>query len=195
MPEVAEGNDTLIRLAQELDPTRFATHVCSWWYHNFNFQFDDVICVNGYPSHHLDRWQNLCSDQNVMNTQPRLPEPHWPTATNFWREKLAAVHEKFPDKAIVITEFGHPVIKGVAEGHYGEQRQIKVLEAESAGMDAPYVAGMTIWCWADHTWHESLSDNLAISPYGIVTRDRRPKASLPTVKRIFESRQAAAAAK
>lgn len=188
-PEVVEGNDQLMQLARELDPTRFVTHVSCCWWHEFNFAVDDVICVNGYPAHHLDRWQNLPSDQNVMNTQPRLPEPHWPTVTQWWRQRLAAVHEKFPGKAIVVTEFGHPAIKGVAEGHYGEDRQTKVIEADTAGMDAPYVAGMTIWCWADHTWHESSSDNLSFSPYGVVTRDRRPKASLATVKRIFSERQ------
>ncbi len=190
-PEVAAGNAELTNLAREIDPTRFATHVCSWWYTNFNFAADDVICVNSYPSNHLDCWANLPADDNdAMNTQPRLPEPDFEVSKRFWREKLAAVHERFPDKPIVITEFGHVGLRGVRGGHNGEDRQAKVIEQETQGMTAPYLRGMTIWCWADHLWHEGASrHSLSISPYGILTRRREPKMAMETVKRIFTERQ------
>jgi len=188
-PEVAEGNALLIRLAQEMDPTRFATHVCSVWYKDFNFEPDDVICLNSYPSNHLDRWQNLPSDDNVMNTQPRLAKPDLTTSQQFWKEKLAALHERFPNKPIVITEYGHEGLKGVTGGHYGEDTQAAIIEAESAALTAPYVRGMTIWCWADHLWHESDRHDLSVSPYGVLTRDRKPKLSHAVVKKIFTERQ------
>jgi len=89
----------------------------------------------------------------------------------------------------VITEYGHEAINGVTGGHYGEDRQAEVIEAEPAALTAPHVRGMTIWCWADHLWHESDRHDLAVSPHGVLTRDRRPKAAQAVVRKIFTDRQ------
>lgn len=186
LPEVREGNADLIRHARKLDPTRLATHVASQWHQQMAFEADDVICVNGYPSIHLDRWRNLPEDfDEVMNKQPRLPELNFETAADFWRRRLRAVHEAFPDKPIVITEYGHPAVLGVTEGHMSEQRQARVIRNDASAMDAPYVAGITIWCWADHTWHESLTSPMTISYYGVVTRDRKAKLGLQAAAEAF----------
>jgi beta-galactosidase/beta-glucuronidase len=49
-PEINRVNNRLIQLAQQLDPTRLATHVSDHWSPETNlkyFEFDDAICVNG----------------------------------------------------------------------------------------------------------------------------------------------------
>ncbi|MCC7145835.1 MAG: hypothetical protein IT443_05270 [Phycisphaeraceae bacterium] len=186
LPEVREGNADLIRHARKLDPTRLATHVASQWHEQMAFEADDVICVNGYPSIHLDRWRNLPDDfDQVMNKQPLLPEFNWETARDFWRRRLECVHQAFPGKPIVITEYGHPGVKGVCAGHMSEQRQARVIENDPSAMTAPYMAGITIWCWADHTWHETLNSPMTIAYYGVVTRDRQPKLGLEAAARAF----------
>jgi GNAT superfamily N-acetyltransferase len=49
-----------------------------------------------------------------------------------------------------------------------------------------------VWCWADHPWPANVftyCHGLAVSPYGVVARDRRPKQALATVRRLFRARQ------
>ena len=63
-------------------------------------------------------------------------------------------------------------------------------------MGAPYVCGATIWCYADHAWPHKLqppwigapAEN-PISPYGVVTRARKPKALVrAAVQRMFAAK-------
>ncbi|MFN2109259.1 MAG: glycoside hydrolase family 2 protein, partial [Anaerolineae bacterium] len=92
-PEVAAGNHELVCLAKELDPTRLAVHVSDHWQSAPNFDADDVICVNGYPSIH-GRYEQAD------------PAYDFAESTAFWRDGLAALHARYPDKPILVTEFG-----------------------------------------------------------------------------------------
>ena len=58
------------------------------------------------------------------------------------------------------------------------------------GMDLPYMCGVTVWCWADHLWPRGeFLGGVAISPFGVVSRDRRPLAPYRTISRLFRARQ------
>jgi beta-glucuronidase len=176
-PEVAEGNVELVELAKGLDPTRLAVHVSDHWQRHPNFEADDVICVNGYPSFNAERF----GDGGDLDA-----------ATAFWREGLAALHDRYPDKPVLVTEFGHISFHDVVDSEVSGEHHAAVLEHELAGMDAPYVCGAAIWCWADHAWPPATFDycfNLAVSPYGVVTRDRRKKVPYRTAQRLFRERQ------
>jgi len=178
-PEVAAGNAHLIRVARELDPTRLAVHVSNHWREDPHFAEDDVLCVNGYPS--LNR-RGLGGD----------PAYDLAASTAWWRDGLSELHARYPDKPILVAEFGYAALEGSRESALGEDWQAQSIEAELAGMDAPYVCGATIWCWADHPWPAnvfSYCHGLALSPYGVVTRDRRPKRALATVRCLFRARQ------
>jgi beta-glucuronidase len=176
-PEVARGNAELVRLAQELDPSRPACHVSDNWSHaEVGFEADDVVCVNAYPS---------CSW--LWSSPPATP-PADPGAT--WRAELQALHERNPGKPILVTEFGHPSFEGAAGCEAGEDTQARVIEAEAAGMDAPYVCGWTIWCYADHAWPgDDFVRCVTVSPFGVVTRDRRRLGAHGVASRLFRSRQ------
>ncbi|MFO7698665.1 MAG: GNAT family N-acetyltransferase, partial [Anaerolineae bacterium] len=177
-PEVAQGNAHLVRVAQDVDPSRLAVHVSNHWRSDPHFEADDVICVNGYPS--LER-RGLGGEAGYDLAR----------STDWWREGFAALHERYPEKPVLVTEFGYAALEGSQTNALGEDWQARAIEAEFAGMQAPYVCGATVWCWADHAWPAnvySYCHGLAVSPYGVVTRVRRPKAALATVKRFFRSR-------
>lgn len=174
-PEVAAGNAELVRLAQDLDSTRLAVHVSDRWGAHPHFECDDVICVNGYPT-----WSG-----GMAGPRGRFAE-----SIRFWAEGLAGLHEQYPDKPILVTEFGYPCLEDVFGGTMGEDLQARAIEAESQGMTAPYVCGVTLWCWADHPWpEEPFIRYLTTSPFGVVTRRRRRLQGYGAVKRIFTQRQ------
>jgi GNAT superfamily N-acetyltransferase len=180
-PEVAQGNAELVRFVRERDPTRLAVHVSDHWQRHPNFDQDDVICVNGYPS--LDR-RGFKGDT----------EYDWNESTRWWRERLQTLHKKYPHKPILVTEFGYASLEGVLGGAFGQDVQARAIAHEFAGMGAPYVCGATIWCWADHAWPPSTFGYcyyLGISPYGVVTRARRKLEAYWAVKRLFQEKQSA----
>jgi beta-galactosidase/beta-glucuronidase len=179
LPEVVSGNAELVRLAQALDPTRLAVHVSSRWQEHPHFDPDDVICVNAYPAVSLAYGEGL-------------PEERLEEATRYWRERLAEVHARYPDKPILVTEFGFMSLAEAAGGTFSEALHAQVLEAEFAGMDAPYVCGATIWCWADHPWPEVgfySVFTLTTSPFGVVTRARVRKQPYWATQRMFRARR------
>lgn len=176
-PEVAAGNADLIRLAKHLDPTRLAVHVSNRWREHPHFTADDIICINGYPGYEAMR----------RNGKIELA-----ALTERWRTELAGLNACYPDKPILITEFGYPAIDGIPDGVLGTDTQAEVIEHEFQGMDASYVCGTTIWCWADHPWPENTfayCNRLNQSPFGILTRDRREKRAYHTIRTLFRERQ------
>jgi GNAT superfamily N-acetyltransferase len=176
-PEVVSGNAELVALARELDPTRPATHVSDRWREHPHFGNDDIVCLNAYPS-----WAGRGGEGN--------PAYDLAESARSWREGLAGVHELYPEKPILVSEFGYPALESTFENGLGEDVQARVIETEFAAMDAPYVCGATVWCWADHPWpEESFVAYLTTSPFGVVTRERRPKAARDVVRRVFRERR------
>ncbi len=178
-PEVAAGNRELVALARVLDLSRLAVHVSDHWREDPNFDEDDVICVNGYPS---------------IGPIVYDPDPDFSLAdsTAFWREELAALHTLYPRKPILVTEFGYTSFSGVVDNAFSGDQHADVIAAEFSGMDAPYVCGATIWCWADHAWPPAtfrFCGYLAVSPYGVLTRDRRRKPAYWRSRELFRARQ------
>jgi GNAT superfamily N-acetyltransferase len=199
-PEVAAGNATLVKLARALDPMRLAVHVSNRWRAGQSarygaqyeadaaavagggaetqFREDDVICVNAYPT--LNR-RGYAGERDY---DPAL-------STQFWREELARLSGKYPGKPILVAEFGHASFEGVHQGAFSEEAQAETLTREFAGMDAPYVCGAVVWCWADHPWPQTgFCRNLRTSPYGVVTRERRKLKACATLRDLFRARRA-----
>jgi len=171
---VRAGNDELIRLAKQLDPTRFVVHVSDEWRSVPHFPHDDVICVNGYPN--VSPWEGPLTGPNE--------------AAALWRAALVRLNALYPDKPILVSEFGHPSLLGETGGSWGEDTAARAIEAEFGGMDAPCVCGATVWCFADHPWPPGrFLDGLGTSPFGVVTRERRPKQALAVISRLFRSKQ------
>ena len=174
---VAASNRALIRRARALDPTRLCVHVSNHWTDTPNFAEDDVICVNGYPS--MD-WHNRGLTRAF--TEGRVAD--------VWRENLATLHNLYPEKPILITEFGYSSFAGTYDQSFGEDMQAQVIEQEFPAFDAAYLCGATIWCWADHPWEAGrFHGGLSVSPFGVLTRQRRSQAAYWTARRLFRARQ------
>lgn len=176
-PDVAESNRALIRRARELDPTRLCVHVSNHWTDHPNFNADDVICVNYYPS--ID-WAGRGHTPGFDLTR----------SAGSWRTHLAVLHRRYPSKPILITEFGYCSFAGTHGNAFGEDEHARVVEAEFTALDAPYVCGAAIWCWADHPWPAGrFHGGLSISPFGVVSRDRRKLKPFWTARALFRARQ------
>jgi GNAT superfamily N-acetyltransferase len=174
-PEVSAGNAALVEHARKLDGTRLVTHVSDHWPATPHFENDDVMCVNGYPTWSGRSWKSN-PDYDVNES------------TRWWDERLAALHALFPDRPILISEFGYPTLYGVFGNALGEDTQVAALQAEAQAFDKPYVCGMTIWCYADHPWpEEPFVNSITTSPFGVVTRDRRSKRACETVRQLFNA--------
>jgi beta-glucuronidase len=182
-PVVVEGNTALMQLARALDPTRLVVHVSdhssprhgNYYY----FDTDDVICLNDYP------WEFDAGMAEVA----RISE-----MGDYWVTYLAKVRAAYPNKPILITEFGYRSFEGVFDNVSGEDRHALALEAQLAVFTPPDVCGALIWCYADHAWslgfRADRPRHVTLSPYGVVTRRRAPKTTVyQTVKRIFTARK------
>lgn len=173
-PEVAQGNARLVAYAKQMDPTRLATHVSDRW-HRYppHFEQDDVISVNAYPS-----WGQRCIN--------RQSDYNFSLSTHWWREHPSALHERYPDRPILITEYGYPAHEGIRDNALSEDAQTAAILAEYEAFHEPYICGSAIWCYADHPWpEEDFIRYLTTSPFGIVTRDRREKAVCEHLRRAF----------
>jgi len=172
--EVQEGDAELCRLVKELDPSRLATHVGCYFQTDPSFEADDVICVNDYPGWggHGREGDN---DRDFVG------------CTKFWHTELEKLHKLYPSKPIFVTEFGHPSLEGAVGSGLGEDVQERCIVAEFKGMDAPYMCGALIWCYADHAWPFTAPwvGSLTVSPYGVVTRSRRKLKAFEAIRKMF----------
>lgn len=173
-PEVAAGNAALVQLAKQLDPSRLATHVSDKWKKDLHFDDDDVISLNDYPT-----W----------GEHQFLKNPHYAPSEGgkAWEENLAKVREAYPNKPILISEFGYPALGGIHEGNISEETQAQTISEELSGiLRCPAVCGATVWCWADHPWpEEPFINRITTSPFGVVARNRKSKAAFTVLERAF----------
>ncbi len=177
-PDVVAGNSTLIEYGRQQDPTRPWTHVSN----SFNkpgwesfYRTDDVITINCYPTHHIKI--------DETNLREKFPQ-----STRFMQEVTAKLHRLWPNKPIVIGEFGY--FDGES-GPKGAEIQAVATEAEFNGLTAPYISGVTLWCYARHPWatNARYAGNQLISPYGYVSRDRKTRfPAMDVVERLYKQR-------
>ncbi len=106
-------------------------------------------------------------------------------------KELEVVHQRYPGKPIIITEFGADAITGLhsdppvmwSEEYQGEfiRRYIEVL------IKKPFIKGVHVWNFADFRTPESPL-RVILNRKGVVTRDRQPKASYWILQKLFAER-------
>ena len=171
--DVSDGNSELIQFGKILEPTRLWTHVSNSYKRTSEwekfYRYDDVIVVNVYPTH----WYKP-SEADL--------DAGLPLSTKIMRDTLLKLHKRYPDKAIVVGEYGFP---GGFADMAGAKKQAIATEAEFKGMDAPYVAGGSLWVYARHPWPW---ENNKTSGYGYVSRNRQTRfPALAVVERLYKS--------
>lgn len=188
--DVPPTNRDLVETAHRCDPSRLASHISHTWDKTHDFVADDVVCVNGYPTWLMNQGTQPVTNESEwwrqsLGIEKDSPQ-HIAEGAQWWRKNLAALANACPGKPIIITEFGHPALVGVA-GRCDEAAQAAAIAQEAKGFDHPAVCGTIVWCWADHLWPlgYGFMSNLAESPFGLLTRDRKPKPALAEAERVW----------
>src|SRR5262249_36137553 len=93
----------------------------------------------------------------------------------------------FPDKPLVIAEFGAVGIPGM-QGDIAATEELQAADIRSARAvisAMPEVSGGVLWSWADYYHRRPFQANGPFGAFGAVTIDRRPKAALRVLTEMY----------
>lgn len=160
-PDRAEAFFTdLYSHARPLDPTRPFTHVSVMGALDPSYDHADVLCLNRY--------------QGWYTFNGRLAD-----GVADLRTELEGIHERYPDRPVMFTEFGADTIEGyhdIEASMWSEEFQAEMLDAYLDLCDElPYVVGAHVWNLCDFGVVQSFLRPGSINHKGVFTRDRRPK--------------------
>ena len=177
-PEVDEANLDLMRRARALDPSRLVTYVALhavWTTPDDRVMPEaDILCLNEYAG--------------SLNAEPPVPTVADLAAVRaMLGGQLDELHRRFPDKPVLMTEFG-----GIGlPGHHGdvpwsEEFYGATIRAHWETFAArPWIVGALLWCWQDYPMHPNRARPYPTGHYGVVTTDRRPKAAMEALTAAF----------
>jgi len=169
--------ERLLRRAKALDPTRLATYVANRSPEkNRAFALADFVAFNLY----FGMW-----DGDVANDLAAIEDlVYAPT-----RQALADLARIFPDKPIVLTEFGTIGIPGTGgDVRFSEDYQAAYVSAVWRAIEAvPEVSGGIVWSWADYRHRNGFTNDFPtyFGPFGIVTLDRHPKKAHAALRALW----------
>ena len=159
----------LIHRTRELDKSRLVTFVISSQEAKAHRAFEDadLVAINVYSGQF---------GRNVALHARQLEELVTRPSEEHIKRQLAA----FPDKPVLITEFGTRGVPGVrGDVQYTEDFQAAFIQAAwKAIQNCEEASGGVLWCWADYYHRRTFIQYAVFGPYGVVTVDRRPKAAL-----------------
>jgi beta-glucuronidase len=166
----------LIHRTKELDKSRLVTFVIATRDAKRHRAYEDadLIAINVY--------QGVFEPPLALHVRD-LEERVTKASEEYIRSQLTA----FPDKPVLVTEFG---VRGVPGLHgdmaYTEDYQAALNEAAwRAIQSCQEASGGMVWCWADYYHRRSFHDNGPFGCFGVVTVDRRPKAALGALERMY----------
>ena len=154
---VLETINSCLDLAKRLDPSRFATRASAEWCEPFStdeFSHDDVIGINSYIAE-----------------------------KGFWQKNLAELRRKYPDKPIIVLEYG--------KNHYDDETQAKLLldYARIIGDVAPeYLAGFCVYSFNTvkvHRYRTERRKGRITNTYNLFTRRHEPRKAALAYKRFL----------
>lgn len=169
---------TLIRRTRELDPTRLVTFVASHGdlRRHVAFAEADLVGANVYAG---------TLHAPIANRLAEVEDRVYRATREYLREAARA----FPDKPLVVTEFGTKGVRGLrGDALFTEDLQAECIRATwRAIRENADVAGGLLWCWADYYHRRDFIEYAAFGPYGVVTVDRKPKRALEVLTELFTS--------
>lgn len=90
-----------------------------------------------------------------------------------YREKLDRIHARWPDKPVMVSEFASPGHLKSGDGAY--EMYLRDLMGDFRGR--PYVVGAAVWTYNDYRSRYPGTGSDGYRHYGVVTADRKPKAT------------------
>jgi hypothetical protein len=162
--------------AVRLGPTRLVTFVTAPGSVREHRAFEqaDLVATNMY---HGSLSGPLVEHRDQLDARARRPtEAHL-------RRELGA----FPDKPLLITEFGAMGMHGLhGDVPTTEDFQAEYLRAVWAAISGiPEVSGGVVWTWADYNHRRPFTSLGPFGAFGAVTIDRKPKAALKALASMF----------
>jgi beta-galactosidase/beta-glucuronidase len=160
----------LAERAKKMECGRLVTNVINYMPQGKELDFCDLMCLNRY--HAAYQPVNKLSELEELIAEPT-------------RKDLARIAECYPDKPIIMSEFGSTSIRGIrgevlkSENFHGEY----IRYAYRIIMECKNVCGTILWTWADyfhniHVYQKNDEYNYMkepFGPYGVVTVDRKIK--------------------
>ncbi len=166
----------LIRRARELDPTRLITFVTAPGSVRDHRAYEDadLVATNMY---HGSLTIPVAENRDQLEARATRP------TDEHLRRELAA----FPDKPLMITEFGAMGFHGLhGDAPATEDFQADYLRAVWTAIDGVSdVSGGVLWSWADYHHRRPFSSLGAFGSFGAVTIDRKPKAALKALAAMY----------
>jgi beta-galactosidase/beta-glucuronidase len=166
----------LIRRTKDLDATRLVTFVTNPGSVSDHRAFEDadLVATNMY---HGSLSGPLVERRNQLDERARRPT----------EEHLRRELEAFPDKPLLITEFGAMGMHSLhGDAPNTEEFQADYLRAIWAAISSvPEVSGGVVWSWADYNHRRAFTSLGPFGSFGAVTIDRKPKAALNALAAMF----------
>jgi len=166
----------LIGRTHQLDPSRLVTFVIAGGDASKHKAYEDadLVATNVYLGQFTDPPARHAADFEELVYKPSL---------DYLRQTVAM----FPDKPVMVAEYGTrgvPLMHGDLE--YTEDFQAAFIQsAWKAIHEAPGVSGGVLWCWADYYHRRDFIQYAAFGPYGVVTVDRKAKAALSSLTKMY----------
>jgi beta-glucuronidase len=162
--------ERLLRRARSLDRSRLLTYVANGSYAKQRaFALADLVAVNLY----FGMWDGETAD-SLADMARRVQQPT--------KEALGEIAALFPDKPILLSEFGTIGVPGTGgDTRFSESYQAAYLASVwNAVRERPDVCGGVVWSWADYRHRRGFENDYPafFGPFGLVTLDRRPKRAL-----------------
>jgi beta-glucuronidase len=162
----------LYNLAKRLDPTRPVTLVSYLGVMGEeSFEFLDLICLNRYNG-----WYFLPG---------QIGE-----GVKFLEAELNNLHDMYPNKPFLLTEFGADTIPGhhaQPPEMFSEEYQAEFLtEYIKLLRSKPFVAGEHVWNLCDFKATQAVNRMGGYNYKGVFTRDRRPKLAAHRLRELWK---------
>jgi len=169
--------ERMLKRTKALDPTRLATYVVNRDLDkNRAFAVADLVAPNVY----FGMWDGPVA-RNLSEIEERVTRPT--------RQALLEAVRLFPDKPIVVSEFGTIGIPGSSgDFRFSEDYQTAFVSAVWRVIGSvPDVSGGIVWCWADYRHRHGFINGFPtyFGPFGLVTFDRHPKKALAALRELW----------
>ena len=191
-PECKTLVDGLIAAIKAEDSGRLVTFACNGWYRDICHSNTDIVAFNTYPGT-IPNLPGL-PDELARKVRELDPKSNGSAGINVIARHFRA---KYPDKPIMVSECGCGALYGLhdpAAGWMSEELQDEYLtDVLGAIWDNPEIVGYAIWQMKDNrTYHRNSNRQPAKqmaghSIAGLFDAQGRPKKSVETVKRFFNT--------
>ncbi|MEM1645551.1 MAG: glycoside hydrolase family 2 TIM barrel-domain containing protein [Ignisphaera sp.] len=170
IPEVAEFIKKIAEYIKSLDTSRPITFASFRYTRDLALEYVDVLAFNYYKGWYSE-WGDIDKGLEVVIND------------------LEKIHRKYPDKPIIIAEFGADAIFGLHSDPpqmWSEEYQAELLRKYIETLTKKnYIVGLHIWNFADFRTPQNPGRTI-LNRKGVFTRDRQPKLAAHILSELFK---------